>query len=240
MFSLSAAAVLMPLSSNAQEVAGPNKNVELTATATIATDYMFRGISQTLNDSAVHAAFDVSHTSGLFAGVWSSNVDSQDRGPLDDQADQEIDIYVGYGTSLSEDWTVDATAIRYTFPGTASDTDLDWEELLVGVHYREYVSLLMGYSDKVFNLDDKGIYYGLSGNLPLAHNTRLTASVGYYDLDAPLNDSYMDWSIGAEADIGMFTARLAYIDTDSAADKIFGLDKGDARIFFSLTAAFGE
>jgi uncharacterized protein (TIGR02001 family) len=244
MCSLCSATLLTSPLSNAQEDtqedAGTNKNIELTATAAIATDYMFRGISQTLNDPAVHAAFDVSHASGLSAGVWSSNVDSQDRGPLDDEADQEIDIYVGYGTNLSKDWTADATAIRYIFPGTASDADLDWNELLVGLHYREYVSVLVGYSNKVFNLDDRGIYYGLSGNLPLAHNTRLTASVGHYDLDDALNDSYMDWSIGAEADMGMFTARLAYIDADNDADKIFGLDKADGRIFFSLTATFSE
>ena len=240
MFSLCAATFLMPQLSNAQGNFGPNKSVELTATATIATDYMFRGISQTLNDPAVQAAFEVSHTSGVFAGVWSSNVDSQDRGPLDDQADQEIDMYVGYGTNLSEDWTVDATAIRYIFPGTGSDTSLDWNELLVGAHYSDYVSLLVGYSNKVFNLDDSGIYYGLSGNWPLAHNTRLTASVGYYDLDNALDDSYMDWSMGAEADMGMFTARLAYIEADNDGDKLFGLDKADGRVVFSLTAAFSE
>ncbi|GAA4082112.1 TorF family putative porin [Zhongshania borealis] len=240
MFSLCTTALLIPLTSSAHEDTDTQKSVEFTATATIATDYMFRGISQTLNDPAVHAAFDVSHTSGLSAGVWSSNVDSQDRGPFDDQSDQEIDIYIGYGTSLNEYWMVDATAIRYIFPGTASDTDLDWNELLIGVHFREYVSLLIGYSNKVFNLDDPGIYYGLSGNLPLSHNTRLTASLGYYDLDDALNDSYMDWSAGAEADMGMFTARLAYIEADNHADTLFGLDKADGRILFSLMAAFGE
>ena len=231
-------ALLAPLA-NAEQAA-VDKSYELTATATMASDYMFRGVSQTLNDPAVHAAFDFSHASGAFAGVWSSNVDSGDSGPLDDEADQEIDIYLGYGNAIGDDWSVDATLIRYLFPGTSSGFDLDWNELQASVHFREYVSFLVSYSNEVFNLDDPGIYYGLAGNWPLAENFRFTASVGYYDLDEALNDSYVDWSLGAEADWGMFTARLAYIEADDNADDIFGLDKADARIFFSLTASFGE
>ncbi len=238
-FTLSLLALQVPLA-NADEAAAAEKSYQLTATATLASDYMFRGVSQTLNDPAVHAAFDFSHASGAFAGVWSSNVDSGESGPFDDEGDQEIDIYLGYGTGIGDDWSVDATAIRYIFPGTASGFDLDWNELQAGLHFREYVSLLLSYSNEVFNLDDPGIYYGLSGNWPLADNLRLTAAIGYYDLDDALDDSYVDWSLGAEADWGMFTARLAYIEADDNADDLFGLDKADARVLFSLTASFSE
>ena len=224
--------------SGAEETAG-NSDYEITVNATFTTDYLFRGVSQTLEDPAVQASFDVAHTSGVSAGIWSSNVDLQDRGPTDDQADQEIDIYIGYGTELSSDWSVDATAIRYIFPGTAGDSDLDWNELLLGAHFRDSVSFLIGYSNDVFNLDETGIYYGLSGGLPLTDRISLTASVGYYDLDDALDDNYTDWSIGAEMTMGIFTARLAYIDTDSKGEDLFG-DNADSRAVFSITASFGQ
>tara|TARA_R110001592_G_scaffold363372_2_gene686259 strand:- start:133880 stop:134638 length:759 start_codon:yes stop_codon:yes gene_type:complete len=222
-----------------QEVAA-DKSYEITATATFTSDYVFRGVTQTQDDPAVQAAFDFSHSSGLFAGVWGSNVDTQEGGPTDDEADLEIDLYIGYGTDISDDWSADATAIRYIFPGTANGVDLDWNELLLGLHFREYVSFLVGYSDEVFNIDGRGIYYSASGNYPLAENLRLKASVGYYDLDDALNDNYVDWSVGAEYDIGMFTASLAYIDTDSAAADIFGKSQVDGRVVVSLTASFGQ
>jgi len=217
-----------------------DKSYELTATATLASDYMFRGVTQTQDDPAVHAAFDFTHSSGFFAGVWGSNVDFQDGGPSDDEADLEVDVYVGYGTDFSEDWSGDATIIRYILPGTSNDSDLDWNELLVGLHYKEYVSFLVGYSDEVFNIDDRGIYYSVSGNWPVAENMRLTASVGYYDLDDALNDSYTDWSLGSELDIGMFTLRLAYVDTNSAANDLFGADQVDGRLVASITASFSQ
>ncbi|GAC22278.1 TorF family putative porin [Paraglaciecola arctica] len=215
------------------------KDYEFSATATIASDYMFRGVSQTLEDPTVQASFDFSHVSGLSAGVWSSNVDFQDRGVSDDQADQEIDIYLGYGIDINQDWSVDATAIRYILPGTASDADLDWNELLASVNFRDRVSFMVGYSNKVFNIDETGIYYALSGNLPLAYDVVLTASVGYYDLDEALNDSYLDFSLGAEISSGIFTSRIAYIDTNGAGSDLFG-DIADSRIVFSVTATMGN
>lgn len=224
--------------SSAQDVVD-GRAYDVTVSATLASDYLFRGVSQTLEDPAVQASFDITHSSGLLAGIWSSNVDLQDRGPTDDQADQEIDLYVGYGTELSSDWSVDATAIRYVFPGTASDSDLDWNELLLSAHFKDVISVLIGYSNKVFNIDETGIYYGFSGSYPLSSTVLLTASAGYYDLDDALNDSYTDWSVGAEASRGIFTARLAYIDTDNAGENLFG-DNADSRVVFSVTASFGE
>lgn len=227
-------------SASAEQEAVADKSYEISATATLTSDYVFRGVTQTQDDPAVQASFDFSHSSGLFAGVWGSNVDLQEGGPADDEADLEIDLYLGYATDIDDNWSVDATAIRYIIPGTENGADLDWNELLLGVHFREYVSLLVAYSDEVFNINDSGIYYGLSGNYPLLQDLRLKASVGYYDLDDALNDSYVDWSVGAEYDIGMFTASVAYIDTDSSAADLFGKSQVDERVVLTLTASFGE
>ena len=38
------------------------------------TDYIFRGISQTSGNPAVQGGIDYAHASGLYAGVWGSNV----------------------------------------------------------------------------------------------------------------------------------------------------------------------
>lgn len=211
-----------------------------TASTTFATDYKFRGISQTLGDPAVHGAIDYAHSSGFFAGIWGSNVDSAESGPADDEADLEIDLYMGWGTNLNDDWAVDGTLIHYLFPGTASGFDLDWTEFQLGVHYQEYLSLQIAYSDEVFNLKDSGMYYGLSGNYPIADKYRLIASVGYSDLDDALGDSYVDYSIGAEADLGMFTAQLVYVGADGDGEDLFGDDKADERFVFSITAELSQ
>lgn len=40
------------------------------------SDYWSRGISQTQGDPAVQGSATLIHSSGLYGGVWSSNVDS--------------------------------------------------------------------------------------------------------------------------------------------------------------------
>ena len=60
--------------------------------ATLASDYRTRGISQTQNDPAIQAAATLQHSSGLYLGVWSSNVDFG----YGLKTRQELDYYAGW------------------------------------------------------------------------------------------------------------------------------------------------
>lgn len=62
-----------------------------------ASDYRFRGMSQTWKKPAVQGGFDISHKSGFYAGVWGSNV-SPNTYP---DANVELDLYGGYNGSIS-------------------------------------------------------------------------------------------------------------------------------------------
>jgi hypothetical protein len=50
---------------------------EISANVTLASDYVFRGVSQTDNQMAIQGGFDWGHDSGFYVGTWASNVDSQ-------------------------------------------------------------------------------------------------------------------------------------------------------------------
>ncbi|HPW14053.1 MAG TPA: TorF family putative porin, partial [Thermomonas sp.] len=47
---------------------------DLSGNATLTTDYVWRGSTQTQGDPAVQAGFKVSGASGLYASAWGSNV----------------------------------------------------------------------------------------------------------------------------------------------------------------------
>lgn len=88
-----------------------------------ASDYIFRGISQTRGDPAVQGALEASYAfHDLFkpyAGVWGSNVDFPfDPGP--DKANVEVDLTAGVrgALALAEGYalTYDANVIYYYYP----------------------------------------------------------------------------------------------------------------------------
>src|SRR5262245_28941011 len=83
------------------------------ANAALATEYVFRGISQTSEGPAIQGGFDA--TCGRFyAGVWASNLD---WGTLDGRtsANIEMDWYAGVKFNTGRiAW--DAGVIYYTYP----------------------------------------------------------------------------------------------------------------------------
>src|SRR5580765_5260248 len=65
----------------------------VTGNMTIATDYRFRGISQTYLGPTIQGGIDYSHSSGIYMGNWNSNVSGNTYfgGP-----GIEMDFYGGY------------------------------------------------------------------------------------------------------------------------------------------------
>ena len=82
---------------------------------TLASDYRTRGISQTQNDPAAQAAVTLLHSSGLYLGTWSSNVDF--GGGL--KTRQEVDYYGGWLWQASADISLDLGYLKYSYPREA-------------------------------------------------------------------------------------------------------------------------
>lgn len=55
------------------QAAAPSEHT-FTGNATIATQYIFRGLTQTNGKPAIQGGADYSHSSGLYAGTWASNI----------------------------------------------------------------------------------------------------------------------------------------------------------------------
>ncbi|HAU05178.1 MAG TPA: hypothetical protein DCS78_09930, partial [Pseudoalteromonas shioyasakiensis] len=68
---------------------------DLSTTVTLASDYTFNGVSQTMNDPAIQGSLDYAFAdSGMYVGTWASNVD------FGDGTDIEWDAYFGNVTYL--------------------------------------------------------------------------------------------------------------------------------------------
>ena len=93
---LTLAASTMLAASSAMAWESEDGQHSTSATVGLFSDYLFRGISFTDEDPAIQGSFDYAHASGLYAGVWASNLSTADDSSI------EIDGYVGYGNVFGD------------------------------------------------------------------------------------------------------------------------------------------
>jgi uncharacterized protein (TIGR02001 family) len=207
-----------PADAPAEEAASP-----FAVTLTLVNDYKFRGVSQSQEDPAFQAAFDYTHPSGFYAGVWGSSIDfTPEHSDFEDHANVEIDTYVGYRFEPAEKWGVDLELLRYNYPGTRDGYDYDYNEFIGKLTYDGHYSFTLGYSNDVFNTSENGTYYGLSGSWDLPAEMTLNSNIGYYDLDNALGKGYVDYGIGISRKFGAFTGSVSYVNTNNSGEDLFG------------------
>lgn len=223
--------------------------ITVSGSATVVTDYRFRGISQTDKDFAVQGGFTVSHESGVYVGVWGSSVDDY----IAAGSDQEIDLIAGYKKTFGGT-TVDLGGLYYYYPGSSkiTPTNSDFLELYTSVSQTigpVSAKLAAYYAPKQAALtlgagkeDNFYMNLGLSGSIPDT-GVSLSAGIGRTFTTSFLSggSKYTDWSLGASYTAGAVTFGLNYVDTSYAGGTIVspsGKDIAKGGIFGSIGVAF--
>lgn len=217
----------------------------VSANVTLASEYVYRGISQTREKLALQGGFDYAHASGLYVGVWGSNINwLQDAGQ---SSSLEIDIYGGYKGKISDDFSYDVGYLRYEYPGsyTTGFVSPNTDELYVAGTYKMFT---LKYSHSLSNLfgfaDSKGSsYIDASANFELMSGLTLGVHAGHQKVKNNTDYSYTDYKIGLTKDFGGgLSVTGAYIDTN-AKDGAYVYLPGstalsDGRFVLSATKAF--
>lgn len=214
----------------------------VSGSAAILSDYRLRGVSQSDRDPAVQAAITLTHESGIYAGIWASNLAGWGTfgGP-----NLELDYAAGYKAKLSDSGTLDVGVTLYTYPGGASKTTY-FEPfaklsgttgpltLLAGVAYapaqqalgKWYVDGAAAAAGTYTDPGDKEDNLYLWGDAAVGiAGTPLTAKghIGYSDGNDGLGPNatsiaptgtYWDWSLGVDATWKNLTFNVSYVDTD--------------------------
>jgi uncharacterized protein (TIGR02001 family) len=102
----------------ADEETAPPSDITITGNVALVSDYRFRGLSQSSGDPAVQGAININHSSGLYAGVWSSSTDFSVLGPVPDAVygGQEVDFYAGWTGEVASGLTADVGLLYYAYP----------------------------------------------------------------------------------------------------------------------------
>lgn len=207
-----AASMVASFSAQAGSVSG---NVGVT------NNYIWRGVTQSNDLSAVSGGIDYDHGNGLYAGTWISNLSG---------AQYEQDLYLGYGFAVGGGVDLDVGYIMYTYP--VGNANADFEELYVNATYENFgagIALTLGSDDDTTaEFSDGDMYLYVSAEFELKKDLNLTVLYGDYDFD---NAAGVDYShIQLALAKGDFTVAYESNDLSGAA--------GDARFTVSWGKSF--
>lgn len=226
----------------------------ITGNFSMTSNYVFRGISQTMRNPAVQGGFDYAHASGLYVGTWGSNISGTQYG----NANLELDFYGGYAGKVNEDTAYNVGAIYVVYPdGVANATTKkkwDTTEIYGGITWK-WINVKASYSmtswygidkdgfvpsnidttassaDDTANPDNsKGSLY-LEANLSyeLPAKVILSGHFGHQKINNFKELDYTDWKLGVSKDFSGFVVGLFYTDTNAKKYDLYYLTdaKGD-------------
>lgn len=218
-------------------------NADVSSTWTLASDYDYRGITQTAQDPAIQASIDYAHHSGWYLGAWGTHVDF---GDLD--VDYEIDLYSGFTGKISGGLGWDAGLLYYTYH---DDSDLNFVEVYGALSYSWFKGKL-SYSNDFGGHSTGGNtpawYFDGSASVPLPGNFSALAHLGYSFGDywddlkqAGTGRPYVDYSLGVGYVMGRFNLALKWIDgsdfkqADGTPRDVLSTEP---RLVFTIATAF--
>lgn len=208
---------------------------------TIASDYVFRGESETMDGDvpAIQGTLSWSNDAGWYAGVFGSNIKF---------ADPNLEVVTGpfigkAGEFGDSGFTYDVMVFSYLYPGASYS---NYTELWLKVG-KQFGKLNMQLEvtptlDDWFGVDGwRGVNYAVHPSYSFDNGIQLSGSVGYQDLDGEGAEGWGHWNLGVSKTWAGYTLDLRYhgstVDTDH---KVYGTQTEifDDRFVVGISKAF--
>lgn len=247
--------------------AAPASPHTFTSNIGLYTDYVFRGISYTRERGALQGGFDYSHSSGLYLGVWASNVE---KSALYGNT-MEIDLYGGYAHQFTPDLGINVGVLQFYYPnnnkagtypgfqgngGSANTTELNaavtykWLTLKHSVAVSNFFGVNPGYDSTNVTGNSRGSgYTELNFNYQLpVQAINLALHVGHQTVRNVSNGlaDYTDFLVGVNKDFEVagskgWNAGVNYTTTDASGAWYYDLNgwkTGDDKVIGFIKRTF--
>lgn len=205
------------------------------------SDYVYRGISQTLGEPALQADIHYQTPTGWAIGAWASqsNLDSEEGAPL------EIDVYASRNWAIDQNWDARLSLTHYFYPADARPLRYDYDEVVATLSYQSRIFATVAWSPDVSRYSNATVVkrqaatsWELTATQPLIGQLAVALGAGYYDLPAQLNADYWFWNAGLACSVGHAQFAVTYIDTDETAVNAFSYEVAGSRWVGSLAWMF--
>lgn len=215
---------------------------------TLTSDYRFRGVSQTDNNTALQGGLQYNSSQGIYAGAWASNVE------FGTEVNTEVDLYVGYVHSLGDSTSLTGQFIYYAYLNADNSSESNYWELSAKLEHQMDnigVSLEVAYSpDQSSDTYSNGlsvtggIEAAVIDSLPLFHDgMSVSGHLGHQTFDANalvgLPD-YMFYDVGATFAAGAFSLDVRYVSTDVDEANCTAATLCEGSVVVSGSISFGD
>jgi uncharacterized protein (TIGR02001 family) len=198
----------------------------LTANIGLATDYVFRGVTQSAKDPAIQGGLDYAFGDSRFMiGTWASNIDFGDDSPM------EVDLYGNYNFMLGQ-FGASVGVYGYLYPSSGNAGPYDFWELDASLSHdfgafawsakgfwgpslpESFLTIQNGYHPDWEYFLTTGISIPVVDWLAVSGNAGYEGYSGGKPAGTP-DDSYVVWDIGVTLTYRFFSLDLRYIDSDT-------------------------
>ena len=224
------------------------RDSQFSTNASLATDYRFRGFTQTRESLALQGGLDATYRY-FYIGAWATNVDfgkvTDLSGRQHQVADFEVQFYGGVKPKLHGN-EFDFGVIYYAFPGSyGNPRDLEYVELKAGVSrelHKNLTAALYGY----WSPD----YFGSTGRNTVVQGTltrkfdrmaygtpSVSGNVGYsFGTEAKGGLDYGFWNVGSSLIFAdYFALDLRYYNTFDVPSTVVCDNRCDGKVVVTLT-----
>ena len=227
---MSAIAVSAPAFAQDEAPAEASGPITLTAGAGVVSDYRFRGVSLDNKKIAFQPFLTVKHESGLYAGVWGSNITPNSGDDI------EVDLYAGFAGGDAVTYDIGAT--YYVYPGVSGINYVEMTGKLGTTVGPATVGAQLSYAPSQSNIGSQDNIYVATNATVAVPNTPISivGSVGIEDGAFTAGKSKLDWSLGLTAAVAGFTVGASYVDTNRQS--VFAFKDSSAGVVFSVSYGF--
>jgi len=187
----------------------------LSANAAVTSNYLWRGLEQTAGKAAVSGGIDYAADSGFYVGTWASTADWAEG------MTYELDLYSGFGGSISESISYDVGFIYFAYPDA---DDADFSEVYGSISFDALtVGVAILTSGEGADAGDT-IYANVDYTFDLGNELELALHIGSYS---------GDWLAEDSIDYGMSLSKSGFTFGASATDLDGGA--GDLKVYVAYS-----
>lgn len=218
--------------------------IALEGDLTYASDYVYRGISETGGRPAGQIDLHLAGDDGTFVGVFASTINRLWH--LEYKTigwDYEIEEYLGHRFELSPSWSTTVTGVNYQYVHGNAPLNDDFQEISVAVSYLDSWSFTAGYIPNAvryyghgYRLGRYSAYAGdMASQLPLVGRLFLTAGIGYYVSDGA---DYVYGNAGLAFEFKSLRLDAGYYVAQDRAQQLFPYGRAGKRFAGSVSWHF--